>query len=656
LSLLALLPLPALLVLPELPADEKQAPPDKEPQKLLVKAGAEHYRILHVEFKNNLSCDDVCTKLRKDHKGAAHVICQFKQFVDVFVSTTAAGTFDAAGEKAFAVLTDKKNGYFWHDEGDIIKVPEPPATVPEGGKRGEPDPIITGGCEGLTGKGVIVAILDLGIDFHNPDFIAPDGKTSRLLYYWDTVAEPRKPDALGKDAPVTYPNNVSIGVVYDRETLTEAIRKNDRRSITTEKVARKVTRDRTVWFDGGHGTACMTVAAGNGRKKIEGKYVGVAPEADLIAVRLGELGNMDNAYLINAICEWLEGVAKKHDRRLVVSCSYGGRHGGHDGNAVLERHLSERWPDSAQGRALCISAGNEGYQPVHVEQKLEPGRAAELTWKAPDGGWLELFFDTKDKDAVEFDGPSALLKQRLKRSLKLHEPSGQVRGEASVDAGEGTLSVTLKPARKQAVILDAYILGYDPDSALNSVFLKPHPLFTKLVGRPGTTPNAITVGSYDWNPVFKGKDQQVKVGRGMDDWRDMRVKALSAYSSPGPSRTTDKGVIKPDLVAPGQWYTVNFPASSLEGSPTLRAFNGTSAATPYTAGVIALMFDDRAGPKLTLGEVRKKLAACCIDDDDVQLDGKVPSPKWGRGKLAYTPLCEMLKGLKPGKGKPTEKE
>ena len=36
----------------------------------------------------------------------------------------------------------------------------------------------------LTGKGVLIAIIDSGIDYLHPDFQNPDG-TSRILYLWD---------------------------------------------------------------------------------------------------------------------------------------------------------------------------------------------------------------------------------------------------------------------------------------------------------------------------------------------------------------------------------------------------------------------------------------------------------------------------------------
>ena len=56
----------------------------------------------------------------------------------------------------------------------------------------------------LTGKGVIIAILDSGIDFRHPDFIDDNGN-SRILHIWDQNQPGNPPD--GFDFGTEYSNS-----------------------------------------------------------------------------------------------------------------------------------------------------------------------------------------------------------------------------------------------------------------------------------------------------------------------------------------------------------------------------------------------------------------------------------------------------------------
>ena len=105
---------------------------------------------------------------------------------------------------------------------------------------------------------------------------------------------------------------------------------------------------------------------------------------------------MDNSYLLNAVCGWLDELGRKHKRSVVISCSFGGFSGGFDGNDVEQRQLSARFGPDARGRALCVSAGNEGYEPIHTEQLLAARGEVELLWKAPGPNHcqVKLLFDT----------------------------------------------------------------------------------------------------------------------------------------------------------------------------------------------------------------------------------------------------------------------
>ncbi|OEF99259.1 peptidase S8 [Vulcanibacillus modesticaldus] len=98
------------------------------------------------------------------------------------------------------------------------------------------------------------------------------------------------------------------------------------------------------------------------------------------------------------------------------------------------------------------------------------------------------------------------------------------------------------------------------------------------VGSPGAAADAVTVGA-------------------MADVGEMGFN-LAQFSSRGP---TADGRIKPDIVAPGYAITAA-KAGTTNGYIT---YNGTSMATPFTAGVMALMID--ANPNITPSSIKSIL-------------------------------------------------
>ena len=120
----------------------------------------------------------------------------------------------------------------------------------------------------LYGQGILVAIIDSGIDYANIDFRNADGST-RIRYLWDQSLNPTD----GETAPVGY----SIGVEYTKGQIDEAL------NAQTVSEQRRLVRSQDI---SGHGTAVAGVAAGNGSNS-GGRYAGVAMQSELIVVKLG---------------------------------------------------------------------------------------------------------------------------------------------------------------------------------------------------------------------------------------------------------------------------------------------------------------------------------------------------------------------------------
>ncbi|NUQ70518.1 MAG: S8 family serine peptidase [Chthonomonadales bacterium] len=559
----------------------------------------EAYLIMNMEFDSEAN--------RKAYAVAgAPVFASADRYADAFVPVS-----DAS---ALAPQIDKVPGLVRIAIAD--RVAAPPAPKP-GNKasRGEPEPIVRGGLSGLTGKGVIIAIVDSGLDFRNKDFIRyEDGKpVSRLLYLWDTTSGDFDAGRGGSRAPIRYPNGASVGTVYTRDQLTQDLRG-----------ASSVIGNRDL---NGHGTSCAGIAAGNGNNLK--RNIGVAPNADIIGIRIGGTasGGLDFAWTLNAACEWLDQVAGSTP--LVVSCSFGGHAGPHDGTSIEEQHLSSRFTDQTRSRALCVAAGNEGNERIHAEVTLgSSSKPAELKWKSGPGASLSLIFSTSDMSTVRFRPAPGVILPKLKASVNPHTRQASVPIPIT-GVGEGSMQIFT--SGEQPVQCDAYISGGAFDTSCST--------FSKLVGKPGTAAGAITIGSYDWNDRFEHKDGPVVVS---PEGKPMIIGGLSSYSSVGPSR--DPNITKPDLVAPGQFYSAPAPLDETDGmrdaSGNYQIFNGTSAATPYTAGVIALMFERKPG--LTYGDIRNLLRRSLSSD---AYTGSAPNPRWGYGKLDLAAVRRLLAAI-----------
>jgi subtilisin family serine protease len=578
------------------------------------RGGLDDYVVVNIEFKNTAA------RIAFRQLGAA-VFNATDRFADVFISA-------AQFERTMDAIAKRPDVVWLEPAGLITAPPKPrPAQVPT--TRQVPEQIIRGGLKGLTGRGVVIAIIDSGIDFRNPDFITYDSQghpTSRLLYLWDTTSNAFDASGRGSKPPISYPNSASLGTLYTREQLTAELRSGSNTIPATDL--------------NGHGTACAGIAAGNGNndRRQNGarrpETLGVAPEADLIAVRIGKEGEgPENAYLLNAAVVWLDKIVGTQP--LVISQSFGGHRGGHDGELIEERELNARLNLSRRGRAIVAAAGNEGTESFHARVTFGAQSAASLvTWQTADATNLDIYLNSGDDDILV--APAG--KTKLKVGDGWTNPfTNQFVAKVGIEAGEGGLWIFDNSGRTNTANL--YIRNQD--AVFDSVVVS----HETLINTPATAQNVLAIGSYDWNDTFE-------LSTGLVSFRDLCVEnktltigGLSCYSSPGYSRN---GSVKPEITAPGEWFVASY-AKNLDGTGVgtdwtvdqtgkYIAMNGTSAATPYSAGVIALMFQKRS--TLTFGDVRQLLMTKASSSD--LATGPVPNPNWGYGKLDYAAVERIL--------------
>lgn len=229
----------------------------------------------------------------------------------------------------------------------------------------------------LTGSGVLVAVLDSGIDFRRREFRDLNGET-RILYLWDQTLVPDEAErpagagqgpetgsqessgGTGKRLP---PAGFGMGVEFDSEQINQAL--------AADSLQRQFQLLPSV-DTSGHGTAVAGIAAGE-----SASYHGVAPEAELLIVKLG-LPNVDSFPRTTEVMRGVTYAVRKGmelGMPVVVNLSFGNTYGAHDGSSLLERFLDNA---AEMGRTvICVGSGNEGSSGGHLAGSLleEPGQS-----------------------------------------------------------------------------------------------------------------------------------------------------------------------------------------------------------------------------------------------------------------------------------------
>jgi hypothetical protein len=202
------------------------------------------------------------------------------------------------------------------------------------------------------GEGVIIGIVDFGLDFAHRNF--RNGNSTRVLALWDQKALPRTNSGQ---------NKFGYGRVFTSEELTDALKnveldKNDPEAPPYKKFGYLLPKD-SLFETGAHGTYVADIAAGNGSGTHQ---KGVAPKADIVFVDLATtplseppaIGSTfgDSAQLLEAI-QFIFDFADNRHRPCVVNLSIGSTDGPHDGTTLVEEAID--WLVSANITARWLS-------------------------------------------------------------------------------------------------------------------------------------------------------------------------------------------------------------------------------------------------------------------------------------------------------------
>lgn len=406
----------------------------------------------------------------------------------------------------------------------------------------------------LTGEGVLIGIVDSGIDIFHADFRNRDGST-RILALWDQTVEGEPPAGFHR------------GRLYSREDINTVL------ETETEESWRK--------FDSsGHGTAVAGIAAGGGRS--DAYYRGAAANSELLVVRLGapdERSFPRTSELMTGV-DYLVRTAAQLGKAIAVNVSFGNNYGSHDGDSLLSSYLDEA---AVFGRnVICIGMGNEGDMARHTAGQWQEGQlqVTELEVQSFQTSFnLQMYLSYEDR--VDFF---------------LVHPDG--RNYASIDERVGTQQIRLG----QTVIYINY--GQPtPYSRKQEVYLEFVPEGSYVdsgTWRIVADPKRIVTGNYDyWLPsgqsvqdgtkfLFPDPNRSFTEPAGTSKTiavaaYDTATQAYAPFSGRGFPQAP--GDIQPVIAAPG----VNITTVKAGGG--YGTVTGTSFATPFVTGACALLME-----------------------------------------------------------------
>ena len=362
--------------------------------------------------------------------------------------------------------------------------------------------------------------------------------------------------------------NRNSGVVYTNEQINEALGYTEE----ADQLAIVPSQDTL-----GHGTALAGIAAGNGRGSQNRQNRGVAPECELIIVKVGR---EDTAYPRDV--EIMQGIdfaiekAIELRKPLTILLGVGSNLAGHNGTTSLEFYINRRYNNWLL--YFVVGTGNQGNQNAHASGKLEEGQSQtiQLSAEAPNlkeygcciwkrfSDEISLLIQTpsgEETDVLNLLTPNrAYLFDEIAVLINYSAPINsiddqeiyilfQAQGETTLGSGLWKLTLT----GTQIMECNYNVWGsIVPNIEGNSIkFLNPD--INQTLTTPATAYVITSVGAYNSD-----------------------IRQVAAFSGRG---YTADGRIAPDLVAPG--VTVTVP--SISNDNLYSTMSGTSVAAAFVA-------------------------------------------------------------------------
>lgn len=470
----------------------------------------------------------------------------------------------------------------------------------------------------LRGQGVLIGIIDTGIDYTNPVFLHPDG-TTKIMAIWDQTIESDR-----------YPVPYNYGSQYLAEDINRALASPNPLEIvpSVDEI--------------GHGTMLAGIAAGS--EDTVNNFSGVVPDADLVVVKLKQAKQALRDFFVippDVVCyqetdllwatQYLVEVARGLGRPISVCIGVGTSLGSHDGSGYLETQLSVG--ADFPGIVVSVAAGNEGSARRHFYSEVEPeigSTLVELNVGENEPGFtMELWGAAPNTYSIAMVSPTGESIPRIPESLRLSrdisflfETTLITIDYQMVETTSGAQLIMLRFRNPTPGIWNFTVFSrgdlrgsfhiWLPAGnfiSTNTYFIRSNPYTT--VTLPGNAVVPITVTAYN-----------------------AQNNNLYQSSGKGYSRTN---TIKPELAAPG----VNILAPALDKSFT--TMTGTSAAAAHMSGAAAILLEwgiiQRNYPSMDTVEVKKFM----IRGANRNPGRLYPNRDWGYGILDMYNVFNVLR-------------
>ncbi len=489
---------------------------------------------------------------------------------------------------------------------------------------------------GLSGAGVIVAILDRGLDYRHPDFRNPDGST-RIRWMLDMSGQQNcNADGAGTPAPVEYSQAQIDTALAGGHPVPE--------------------RDAV-----GHGTVTTGLAAGNG-SALPGtaQYAGLAPKADLIIVKLTSEGAPAHGTqpaeapfqgCIQQALTWLDGKVTQLGEPVVALIDSGTQWGPIDGTSAVSRGIDSVFGADRPGRIFVLPSGDEGGLHNHAGGAYSGAAATTvpITRSSSETTEMQLWYtgSVPAEITLSFDdgtsvgpiGPGDRVENQDGVTIIQYDPGQEPYPWTSTDGDRAVYFQITGHSGAGELTIQGTGSGtgrYDFYGDVVGPNLTPVDSFARDLA-PGrltdyaSTRSAIVAGASvvrtSWIDV-NGAPESL-TGQGP-------VGGLWIQSSGGPTR--DGRLNGVDVVTPGEnsfaayatdSYWATFKFNEIAGGGGWYGRHGaTSAAAPIAVGAVALMLE--LDPKLTGAQARTILHETSRTDS---FTGRTPNANWGYGKL-----------------------
>ncbi|MBE9008353.1 S8 family peptidase [Fortiea sp. LEGE XX443] len=426
---------------------------------------------------------------------------------------------------------------------------------------------------GLTGKGVIIGVIDSGIDPKHPAF------TGRILRLWDQ----------------TLPGPGVTEGAYGAELTGSLL---------------TVSQDTN-----GHGTHVAGIASG-----ADATYCGVAPDAELVIIK----SDLQDAHIADAV-RYVFRVADELGRPAVVNLSLGGHADAHDGSDSLSKIIDS---ETGPGKIACCAAGNEGNDNIHGQTSIPSGKMRGMRFNVPLNQvgivWLNAWYSKDSQLEVSLRSPNGFVTPfqkiitdgnpavdhqlpdaRVQIVTSGPDPSNgdynffvQIRGNGPSPVMGGVWQLRVRNTSSTNARLDVWTLDETSSVFFTGTSVKD----AVKIGAPGCADSAVTVAAYTTKVKYTDIDNQERE-------MGLEPNKISEFSSEGPLRNDAQ---KPDVAAPGAMIVsalssnANFDKSMTVNSKFV-AMAGTSMATPFVTGIIALLLQrDRNLDPTAIKELLRK--------------------------------------------------